>query len=66
VKDGVRIAVGKVGETRIIALPGPSEEVKVGLDAAMGGIAEGLDKNLLANKIAQALRGRLRAQMAHS
>jgi len=66
VKDGVRIAVGKVGETRIIALPGPSEEVKVGLDAAIGGVAEGLDKNLLASNIAQALRDRLRAQMAHS
>lgn len=66
IKDGVRIAVGKVGEVTIVALPGPTQEVKVGLGAAVPAIKEGVDKHGLASGIAGALRERLRARMAHS
>jgi molybdenum cofactor synthesis domain-containing protein len=59
VKDGVKIAVGRVGETTIIALPGPTEEVKLSLEAVVQGLSRGLDKHTLANHIADVLRKRL-------
>jgi molybdenum cofactor synthesis domain-containing protein len=59
VKDGVKIAVGRAGETTIIALPGPTEEVKLCLEAVVQGLLQGLDKHTLANNIASTLRNRL-------
>ncbi|HEY7676640.1 MAG TPA: molybdopterin-binding protein, partial [Candidatus Methylomirabilis sp.] len=41
VKDGVRIAVGQLGEALIVALPGPNEEVRVGLDVLLDGLRRG-------------------------
>lgn len=63
VKDGVKIAVGKVGETIIIGLPGPTEEARLGLEAAIQGILRGVDKYTLANQIAEVLRKRLREKV---
>lgn len=66
VKDGVKIAVGKVGETTIVALPGPTDEAKLGLEAVILGVSQGLDKHALANQVAEILRKRLRGKMANS
>jgi len=56
IKDGVRIGVGKVGESIILALPGPNDEVRVGIEAFIEDFSEGCnDKSKLANKVARAL-----------
>lgn len=65
VKEGVKIAVGKVGEATIIALPGPTEEVKLCLEPVVQGLLQGLNKHELANKIANVLRARLN-KMKHN
>jgi hypothetical protein len=61
VKDGVRIAVGKVGISRIVALPGPTREVQIGLDQLLEGLDKGWDEKQMAEHIASALRGKWRA-----
>lgn len=58
IKDGVKIAVGKSGLTTIIALPGPTDEAKLGLEAVINNIGV-QDKETLAAKIAETLRKRL-------
>lgn len=60
VKDGVRIAVGKVGLSWLIALPGPTREVKVGLERLLEALAKGWDEKQTAEYIASALRGKWR------
>lgn len=62
-KEGVRIAVGKVGNTTIIALPGPNQEAKLGIDVAIDAIKANLDKKGIATNIAQALRQNLKTKM---
>lgn len=54
-KDGVRIAVGKIGQTIIIALPGPNDEVRIGTEELIKSIKNGLSKNDMATMIANAL-----------
>ncbi len=65
VKDGIRIAVGSYGDTLIIALPGPNDEVR----ASLGMLAEGLKakqgKHVLAENLANNLRDILRTKMSH-
>jgi molybdopterin biosynthesis enzyme MoaB len=58
-KDGVKIGVGKVSGTLIIALPGSNDEVKARLDVLMEGLKGNSDKSNLAENIAQSLRERL-------
>jgi molybdenum cofactor synthesis domain-containing protein len=65
VKEGVRIAVGKIGETMVIALPGPTEEVKLCLEVVIQGLSQKLDKYTLADNIANVLRKRL-IKMKHT
>jgi molybdenum cofactor synthesis domain-containing protein len=65
-KDGVRIAVGRVGEATIVALPGPTDEVKLALGPLVKGLSQKLDKHRLANEVAGALRERLRHAMNKS
>jgi len=65
VKEGVRIGVGKVGPTFIIALPGPTDEVKICLEALIDGLKRNLDKEALANLIANKLRENLINKMKH-
>jgi molybdenum cofactor synthesis domain-containing protein len=60
VKDGVRVAVGKVGISRIVALPGPTREVQIGLDRLLDGLDKGWDEKQIAEHIAAALRGKWR------
>lgn len=63
-KDTVRIAVGRLLDTLIVALPGPTDEVLLGLSALVEGLAgAGLGKAELAEKIADILRQRLREKM---
>lgn len=57
-KEGVRIAVGKVGATRLVALPGPHEEAKIACARLLEGIGSGLDGDGLATYIVDALRQR--------
>lgn len=59
-KDCVRIAIGKLFETLIVALPGPNDEVKLGLEALVKGLASNLSKEDLGEGIAVILRERLR------
>lgn len=63
-KDQVRIAVGNVGGTLVVALPGPNDEVQVGVEALVEGLAAGAGKDALAERIALALRERLREKAA--
>lgn len=63
-KEGVRIAVGEVGLTRLVALPGPHEEAKLGCDRLIEGLKRGLAKDDLAEFIAGALRRRWREAFA--
>jgi len=62
-KEGVRIAVGKAGIARLVALPGPHEEAVLGCRRLIEGLQQGLDKEELAEYIAAALRERWRNMM---
>lgn len=63
-KNAVRIGVAKVLDTTIVALPGPTDEVLVGLDALVKGLAESEPgKAPLADRIATALRTRLQEKV---
>ncbi len=62
-KEGVRIAVGRVGISRIITLPGPHAEVRLGLRALLAGLDRGLDDAALAEAVASAIRERWLAHM---
>jgi molybdopterin biosynthesis enzyme MoaB len=62
-KDGVRIAAASVDSTLIIALPGPNDEVKSGIDILLQAIEKGLGKEELAQLLAEALRGKLDMKM---
>lgn len=63
-KDMVRIAVGRIGATLVVSLPGPNDEVQVGLSALVEGLAAGAGKEALAAAIAARLRERLREKGA--
>ncbi len=57
-KEGVRIAVGRVGICRIVSLPGPHAEVLLGSRALIGGLKAGLNDAALAESIASVIRER--------
>ena len=59
-KDQVRIAVASIGGTVVVALPGPNDEVQVGIEALVQGLAAGEGKEVLAERIVARLRERLR------
>jgi molybdenum cofactor synthesis domain-containing protein len=63
VKDGVKIAVGEYNGTRIIALPGPNDEVRASLGPIVHGLKTGIDKKNMAEMIAANLRQILRGKM---
>ena len=60
VKEGVRIAVGRAGISRIIALPGPTREVEVGVDRLLEGLERGWVEDQIAEHIAAGLREKWR------
>lgn len=55
-QDGVKIAIGEVGITRIVALPGPHDEVKLISEVLINGVRKGLDKYSFSKMIAIPLR----------
>jgi len=65
VKDGVKIAVGRVADARIVSLPGPNDEVSISLDVLTKGLNNDLPKNVLAEKLANRLREKLRGKKMH-
>jgi molybdenum cofactor synthesis domain-containing protein len=65
IKDGIRIAVGSYGDTLIIALPGPNDEVRASLDVLADGLKAKQGKHILAENMANNLRGILKAKMSH-
>jgi len=63
VKECVEIGVGQVGITLIVALPGPTDEVREALEPLLDGLKRNLNKKLLAIAIAERLRKRLLEKM---
>ncbi|MFQ5762043.1 MAG: molybdopterin-binding protein [Candidatus Bathyarchaeia archaeon] len=64
-KDGVKIAVGRVGPSAIVALPGPTREVKACLEVVLQSVKEGWSKEPLAQMLANLLRQDLKQHMTH-
>lgn len=58
-KGGVRIAVGRLDWTTLVALPGPHDEVQIAAPILAQGILEKWDKTILADKLVQPLRAKL-------
>lgn len=58
VKDGVRIAVGQVGPTTLITLPGPHDEVEMAAPTLVRMLAEGQGKEAIAEALAEILRSK--------
>lgn len=66
VKDGVRIAVGRVGLTTIVTLPGPNDEVRIACPVLLSYLKE-IEHNpqTLVDGLAEALRSVLIKKMVH-
>lgn len=67
-KNAVRIGVAKVFDATVVALPGPTDEVVLGLGALLKGLTEAdTGKTALAERIASVLRARLqeKVQVGH-
>lgn len=63
-KNAVRIGVANVLDTTVVALPGPTDEVLLGLGALLKGLTEAKrDKSALAEQIATVLRARLQEKV---
>ncbi|WP_348257226.1 hypothetical protein, partial [Salmonella enterica] len=63
-KNAVRIGVAEVLDTTVVALPGPTDVVLLGLDALVMGLAEPQRSTaLLADRIATVLRSRLQEKV---
>jgi len=52
-KDGVKIGVAYLKPSYIVALPGPHEEVKRGINIIIDGLKRGLDKESLAASLSE-------------
>lgn len=65
IKDGVKIAVGQVGPTYIVSLPGPNDEVKVASKALLEGLKNHYTKTQMAQKIATVLAKKLSQKKFH-
>lgn len=64
-KEGIRIAVGQVGNALLVALPGPNDEVSLCMDVLVKGVRAGWSKDVLASMLAKLLRERLLEKMGH-
>jgi molybdenum cofactor synthesis domain-containing protein len=62
-KDGVRIAVGRVGPTMLLALPGPHDEVRLAAEVLVPALAAGRPDHEIAEALALALRERWKSRM---
>ena len=59
-KDGVKIGVAYCKPTLIVALPGPHDEVKIGIETVIEGLKRGADKESLALALSKKMVGFLR------
>ena len=59
VKDGVRIAVGNVGPSLIVSLPGPNDEVQIAAKILIECLKNDCDKVQISQQIARALAEKL-------
>ncbi|SHI93992.1 molybdopterin-binding protein [Desulfofundulus thermosubterraneus] len=64
-KDGVRIAVGQVELTTLVALPGPHDEVRLAAPVLLEALEAGWGKEVLADALARVLREKWRRAMVH-
>jgi molybdenum cofactor synthesis domain-containing protein len=64
-KDGVRIGVGILGQTLIVCLPGPHDEVKLVWSPLRKGLKANWTKEVLAETLAKTLRGKFLARSQH-
>jgi hypothetical protein len=62
-KDGIRIGVAQLLDALIVSLPGPNDEVKIGMESLVRGLNCNLKKQGLAAEIAYGLQVRLREKM---
>jgi molybdenum cofactor synthesis domain-containing protein len=62
-KDGVRIAVGRVGPTMLVALPGPNDEVRLATGVLLSALSAGRPDHEIAEALAIALRDRWHSRM---
>jgi molybdenum cofactor synthesis domain-containing protein len=62
-KDGIRIGVARLQGALIVSLPGPNDEVKIGMKSLVRGLDRNLKKRELAAEIAYGLQVRLREKM---
>ncbi len=65
-KDGVRIGVGRAGTGILLSLPGPNDEVELGIDAALGPLIEQAEPAEIAGAVVGVLRDRLSEKMRGS
>lgn len=65
VKDGVRLAVGRLGRSLLIALPGPNDEVRLCLPVLLRGLREACSEAALADALAAPLRRKWRGHHPH-
>lgn len=65
VKDGVRIAVGTVGPSYLVALPGPNDEVRVAANVLLQCLKDQNSKEVTAQKIAAVLAEKLMTKTFH-
>jgi molybdopterin biosynthesis enzyme MoaB len=65
VKDGVRIAVGCVGPSFLISLPGPNDEVRLAAGVMMECLKDNCTKEVMAQKIAAVLAEKLMQKKFH-
>ncbi|MCK9543826.1 MAG: molybdopterin-binding protein [Novosphingobium sp.] len=61
VKPHVRVACGRVSETVLVALPGPTREVRAALPALIEALREGLAPTAIAEAVAEPIRALWRA-----
>lgn len=59
VKDGVRIAVGSVGPSRLVSLPGPNDEVRLAAGVMIECLKNNCSNEIVAGKIAAVLAEKL-------
>ena len=64
-KPHVRVGVGQVGWSRVIALPGPTREVEAAMPVVIEALREGWDNQRFADNIATVLRDMLRPHPGH-
>ncbi len=65
VKDGVRIAVGSVGPSLLVSLPGPNDEVRLAAGVLLECLRGKTDKKTTAQRIAAVLAQKLMSKSLH-